>query len=196
MDKIARRTGLTKAGLYAHFDSKEQLLHTLMAEVLCTEAAPASWQWRAGATLEQLVDAYLDRVYELIRLPHVRATFRLLVTETARDPQRMQRWNALIFAPHAQRRQAEMDECVAQGVVADNAFSRHVTLTSSPAVIAMLGCDLLDDAQLDAEWTRIRAAHRCMLLCTLATSDTSDTSDTSAGAPAVPRTAPPAGERA
>ncbi len=167
VEKIARHCGLAKAGVYAHFDSKEQILETLLTEVLFAKSSIAQWRWVEGATLADTVDAYLDKVYQLIRLPQVQETFRLLITESGRQPERMHRWSERIFQPHALRRQQEMDECIARGLMADNAVSRKFSIASAPAVIAMMSYWMLDEQAAAHEVEQLRAAHRAMLLLTL-----------------------------
>ncbi|MEI2418199.1 TetR/AcrR family transcriptional regulator [Orrella sp. JC864] len=167
MDRIAQRTGLTKAGLYAHFKSKEHVLEALLVSNIFDQSSHPHWQWTDGATLEETIDRYLGSVYRFIRDPRVQATFRLLIAESGRAPERIRRWNEAIFRPHAAQRQRELDECVARGLVPDNAVSRKFSLASAPALQALMAWLLLDARQAEQEEAEIRAAHREMLLALL-----------------------------
>ncbi|MDH1265923.1 helix-turn-helix domain containing protein [Pseudomonas sp. GD03944] len=164
VERIARRVGLTKAGLYAHFESKDAIFEALLRETIFSTSTQGQWQWEEGATLEQVVDRFLDRVYAAIGDPQTRAIFRLLITESGRSPERLRNWHACIFLPHAQRRQAEIDECVERGVIPDNAVSRNFSLTTAPALIAMLAYLLVGSELAEQEVAGIRRAHREMLL--------------------------------
>lgn len=164
MDKIAQRTGLTKAGLYAHFESKEQILEALLVSNIFNPSSRPHWQWIEGVTLEETIDQYLDNVYRAIQDPRMQATFRLLITESGRAPERIHRWSKEIFRPYSAQRQRELDECVANGLLPDNALSRKFSLASAPALQAMFSYWLLGAADAEQEVAEIRAAHREMLL--------------------------------
>lgn len=164
VERIAQRVGLTKAGLYAHFPSKDAILEALFVNSMFSPSTQNHWQWVEGASLEETVDRFLDMAYSAVGDPQARAIFRLLITESGRSPERLRRWHEHILLPHSLRRQAELDECVAKGVIADNAVSRHFAMATSPVVIALLTQLLLGDEMAEQEVARIRSAHREMLL--------------------------------
>lgn len=164
MSGLAQRTGLTKAGLYAHYASKEQILEALLLERLFKGSAQPQWQWPEGATLEQTIDDYLARLYGLIRQPQVQATLRLLITESGRAPARIQSWSSEVVGPLMVQRQREFDQAIEQGLVADNLTSRKVSLASAPALQAIMSYWLLAADEAAREVAEIRAAHREMLL--------------------------------
>lgn len=164
MSSLAQRTGLTKAGVYAHYASKEQILEELLISRLFKGSAQPHWVWVEGATLEQTVDDYLEHLYRLIRQPQVQATLRLLITESSRAPERIQRWGSEIFGPLIAERQREFDQAIDRGLVADNRTSRKVSLASAPALQAIMCYWLLAADEAEREVAEIRAAHREMLL--------------------------------
>lgn len=164
MDKIAHRVGLTKAGIYAHFHSKDEIFEALLLSTVFRQPPQPQWEWREGESLESTIDRYLDAVYPSLRDKRVQAVFRLLITESGRDPQRIRRWHDEIFLPYTLQRQRELDLCVAKGLVADNAMSRKFSLASAPALLAMVGQLLTGQEASEQELAEIRAAHREMLL--------------------------------
>lgn len=164
VERIAQHVGLTKAGLYAHFDSKDAIFDALLAGAMFSPSIPQHWQWVEGASLEDTVDHFLDVVYTSIDDPRTRAIFRLLIAESGRSPERFRDWNAQMFLPHAIRRQAEIDECVAKGLIPDNAVSRKFSLTTAPVLMALVALLLADDEMGRQEVAEIRRAHREMLL--------------------------------
>lgn len=172
MDRIAQRTGLTKAGLYAHFKGKEQILETLLVSSLFNQSEPPHWQLTEGMTLEVAVDGYLDRIYRLVCDPHVQATFRLLITESGRSPERLQRWSQEIFQPYSMQRQRAVDECVVHGLMPASTLSRKFSLASAPALLALLTTWFLGADVAEREVLEIRAWHREMLLTMLSREDT------------------------
>jgi AcrR family transcriptional regulator len=164
VEKIAQRVGLTKAGLYAHFKSKDAIFDELLASTMFSPTSPSHWQWSEGASLEETVDRYLDAVYSFVRNPTAQAIFRLLISESSRSPERVRRWHEQILQPHALRRQGEMDECVSKGVLPDNDFSRKFSLASAPALLALVTHLLVGGQGAEDEIARIREGHRVMLL--------------------------------
>lgn len=167
MDKIARRVGITKAGVYAHFKSKDDIFEALLLSNIFRKTAQPHWQWREGASLEETVDDYLDHVYLHLKDPQVQATFRLLISESGRAPERTRRWHDDIFAPYALQRQAEISACVNKGLLPDNTFTRKFSLFSSPALLAMIGQLLTRGNAAKQELAEIKQAHREMLLILL-----------------------------
>ena len=164
VERIAQRVGLTKAGLYAHFDSKDAILDALMADTIFSVSTADHWQWVEGATLAQTVDRFLDSAYGAVADPRFRAIFRLLITESGRSPERLRDWHARILLPHAARRQAELDTCVRNGVIPDNAVSRKFYLATAPVLIALLTQILFESDLARQDVEEIRSAHREMLL--------------------------------
>lgn len=168
VERISRRVGLTKAGLYAHFSSKSEMLEALFATTMFSPATQNHWPWAEGVSLEDMVDRFLATAYAAIDEPHTRAIFRLLLSESARSPELFRDWYGRMVRPHTVRRQAELDECIAGGVIADNAVSRKFPLVSAPVLIALLAQLMLSDEVAEQEVAEIRSAHREMLLILLA----------------------------
>lgn len=164
VERIAQRVGLTKAGLYAHFDSKDAMLEALLVSTIFSPSTQSHWQWTEGVSLEEIIDRFLDMAYAAIGDARTRAIFRLLITESGRSPERLLKWHEYIFLPHAMRRQAELDECVAKGVIPDNTVSRKFSLATAPVLLALFAQLLIGEDLAEQEVAEIRHAHREMLL--------------------------------
>lgn len=171
MERIAQRTGITKAGIYAHFKSKENVFEALLVSNIFEQPMRGYWRWQEDASLEETVDRYLDAVYQRILEPRVQATFRLLVAESGRVPERIRRWRTEIFQPYAMRRQRELDTCIARGLLPDNVFSRKFSIVSAPAVMGLLSQLFAGAEGGEAELMEIRDVHREMLLTLLSAKD-------------------------
>ncbi|HEY9025875.1 MAG TPA: helix-turn-helix domain-containing protein [Burkholderiaceae bacterium] len=98
MDDIARRCGLSKGGLYAHFASKDEVFEALIARAL---AAPelALPPLPAPLDLAQWVDWLLEQVHQRFADPQLRATLRLLVAEGERVSDLVAQWHAQVVQP-------------------------------------------------------------------------------------------------
>lgn len=171
VERISQRVGLTKAGLYAHFVSKDAILDALLVDTIFSPSNQNHWQWVDGATVEETIDQFLQTAYAAIAEPRSRAIFRLLITESGRSPERLRNWHEHILLPHALRRQEELDKCVAKGVIPNNAVSRKFYLASAPVVVALLTYLLLGEELAEQEVAEIRSAHREMLLLLFARGD-------------------------
>lgn len=167
MERIAQRVGITKAGLYAHFEGKDAVFEALLISNIFGQTDQPHWHWAEGRTLEDVVDGFLDGAYRMAREPKVQATFRLLITESGRTPARTRRWHREIFQPYTEQRQSEMDDCVARGALPDCAATRRYSVLSSPALLAMMSYLILGIDDAEHEVAEIRAAHREMLLTLL-----------------------------
>ena len=85
VEAIAARAGLSKAGIYAHYKSKEDIFEDLLMTVLVPSERGEISLDRDNA-LESIVESYLDGVYLALEQPKTLATFRLLVLESRRIP--------------------------------------------------------------------------------------------------------------
>ncbi|MBV8616502.1 MAG: TetR/AcrR family transcriptional regulator [Acetobacteraceae bacterium] len=87
MDAIARSAGVSKATLYAHFGSKDQLFATII-----TEACHAMFDWPGamsadGADLRTALIALGQRVLRFFLEDGTLALYRVVVAESARFPE-------------------------------------------------------------------------------------------------------------
>ncbi len=69
MERLAECAGLSKAGIYAHFKSKEEIFHALLERTTKQICDFQGWLPDEDLTLPELVDVYLDRLYATLELP-------------------------------------------------------------------------------------------------------------------------------
>lgn len=173
MDDIAAGCGLSKGGLYAHFDSKEQVFEALLASALQpVQPAPPP----AGAGNEEaLADWLLDGLHGCMEDPRRRDVFKLLVAEADRVPTMVMRWRQEVVQPYLDALQEVMRHRLASGTgQADPAgvqagialLGQEPWLALSPAIHGLLMHSILP-VQARQPASRIRAAHRALLLLLL-----------------------------
>ena len=100
MDDIARRCGLSKGGLYAHFAGKEEVFEALLTRSL---APPDFGQMPVPGTgngIRPLAQWVVDKLYDSLGRPGAVATLRLLVAESARVPHLVALWKRNVVQPH------------------------------------------------------------------------------------------------
>lgn len=184
---IAARAGLTKTGVYAHYDSKDAIFEALLQRVLQRSQGESSLCWmgemgemeegagegaRAGhatgprgaaaLTLEARVDAFLDTTYRQAQDPATQKVFRLLLTESARVPEGVQRWLASVLSSQAQA-QAQVQTAVQHGVLRASPLTEAFTLAQAPLVMWMLSQALAPN-ESHLPLSQVRRMHRFMLL--------------------------------
>ena len=164
MDDIARRCGLSKGGLYAHFVGKEEIFEALVARALVAPA-PNPPSQAPPLSAEQLVDWLLEQVYARFGQPALRATLRLLVAEGERVPGLVAEWHARVIQPYLDA----LGRLLAQGRdgARPSLLAREPWLALAPAVHGLL-MQLLLPAGLALPPERVRQAHRDLLLGLLA----------------------------
>ena len=167
VDNIARRVGLKKAGLYAHFKSKSAIFDELLATTIFSSDSPQHWQWVEGSSLEETVDRYLDALYTSLSDSRTQAIFRLLISESGRSPDKVRQWHAQMLLPHALRRQSELDEVVTKSSLPESALTRNFALASAPALLALVTLLLVGEEVGAESIAEIRCGHREMLLALL-----------------------------
>ena len=85
MDSVASGAGVSKATIYAHFDSKEELFSAMMQR-RC-DASFAFTAPEAGKDATQTLTAIGERLLALLIAPESLALFRVVVAESARVPE-------------------------------------------------------------------------------------------------------------
>ncbi|MBT9371299.1 TetR/AcrR family transcriptional regulator [Rhizobium sp. CSW-27] len=113
MDMIAQQAGVSKATVYAHFDSKEALLYGLVAEEFEVDGPPPLWDRDTPVTDIESALRAIARKFTAVFLSDKKLAFhRLIVTNASRFPE-----IAEIFMNGGPRRnQAEMRAFLEQGI--------------------------------------------------------------------------------
>jgi AcrR family transcriptional regulator len=162
-ERIAQRAGLSQAGLYAHFRSKDAILETLFNELLRPE-----WpQWLVAEVPfdEAMVDRLIDYWYARASDPALLAILRLLVAEGNRHPDILERWRQNVMQPFFRMEQCMIDTLAAQGRIRRNALTEHFQLATAPIAHVML-LSLIQGGTAGGfadDIARMRESHRRML---------------------------------
>lgn len=101
LDDIGRRCGLSKGGLYTHFQGKDEIFEALLVRSL----APPEWQQEPAPALAAGTRAFaqwvVDRLYAgLLARPATVATLRLLVAESGRVRHLVELWDRNVVQPN------------------------------------------------------------------------------------------------
>lgn len=100
MDDIARRSGLSKGGLYAHFASKDEVFEALLTRSLRLPDLGDPPPLQAGTTAREVAQWLVERLHASLSHPDTLATFRLLMAEGERVPHLIDAWHRQLIEPH------------------------------------------------------------------------------------------------
>lgn len=171
MERLAECAGLSKAGIYAHFKSKEEVFHALLERATQQVMDIQGWLPDEDLPLPDLVDAYLDRLYTTFRSPGTVAIYRLMLTESARVPDLVQRWHDEIVFRLRERAQAIIQRYIDRGSVRVSVLTEDFfPLALSPALL-WLHSSMLSIDSPTLSLARLRDAHRQLLLEVLQPTD-------------------------
>lgn len=143
MEDIARGAGLSKGGLYAHFNSKEAIFKALLDRTWLQIDWQAMPQLATGASTRDMVQWIVDQLHEVVLSPPSVALVRLLIPERERVPKRVNAWREELLRLRGQ----ELVKIIGQNLSckADNVLVRHSWLLLSPVVHALLWRVVFDD---------------------------------------------------
>lgn len=161
IEDIARRAGLSKAGVYAHYASKDAIFEALFNRLLSSPAAEPSGELRDQADLEAAVERFLDRVYARLGDPALAAIFRLLISEGSRMPEFMRAWRSGVLWPHLHAHEPLLARLQAGRI------GESIELAYSPMLHALMRHLVFGDGLDETATAPIRRAHRRLLLALL-----------------------------
>ena len=137
MDDIAARCGLSKGGLYAHFQSKDGIFEALLARSL----APPQWNELPPPPPSEGPRAFAQWVVQCLHAglaqPAAVATLRLLVAESARVPHLVAAWEQGVVQPRMARL-GEMLLIRSGGRLTGSVLVREPWLLVAPVAHALL----------------------------------------------------------
>ena len=159
--KIADRAGMSKANLYVHFKSKDEIFETLLKDVL--EPSKAAWQLpQPGQRIEDMIDTFIDDRYRELT-PQMLSIMRLLISESHRVPELIQRWHAATMLPAHDEQQRLVDQYVASGRMEKTPLTDNFSFAMVPLLYAVV-CRLIFPADLaQAECDKTKETHRQIL---------------------------------
>ncbi|OZI43585.1 TetR family transcriptional regulator [Bordetella genomosp. 5] len=163
MDDIARRAGLSKGGLYAHFRSKERVFEALLERGLAPLPLDVAALVDFAPDLRTLIERFLAQVYEWIGQPDRIRVLRLLLTESQRVPELVQRWREEAVAQHLRAVTDMLRRARERGLCGDTVLIEQPWLALSPLVHGIV-LTLTEPPGSTAGWIERRDAH-VRLLC-------------------------------
>lgn len=160
MDDVARRCGLSKGGLYAHFRSKDALFEAILTRSLAPPDL-AQIDLTGPLTVRQIAVWIVDRLHESLAHPRTTTTMRLLIAEGSRVPQLVKLWRSNVVEPHL----AQLGEVLRKSTPAGGAHSivvREPWLVAAPALYVIVSQVIAGESE-DIDQQRFRKAHVRML---------------------------------
>lgn len=158
---IARRVGISKANVYAHFSSKDQIFETLLQALSSVGKSQGNWsKVQEARDVEEFVDNLIDVTYEGLT-PEALAIMRLLIAEGHRIPGVLAKWHESNLQARAGR-QSDINEQVAAGRMKANPLTEHFEFAMTPLVYAAVAKLIFGDAATE-EVERIKDTHRKLL---------------------------------
>ena len=162
MDDIARRSGLSKGGLYAHFDSKEAIFKALLDRAL----RPVGWEPMPPATAaggtRMVAQWMVERLHEAVLGPDSVAILRLLIPERERVPRQVDEWRQNMTLVRTHHMAALIGDALRACGKQDSVLARHPWLAISPVIHVMLWQAILGEGNSpDPDY---REAHVAMLM--------------------------------
>lgn len=162
MERIAARAGLSKAGIYAHFDNKEEIFEALMERCLIPESFGQDCLPEGDVDLATFVDTYLDHMYAPAENPAFLKALRLLMTEIERAPDLVTRWREGTVAALQDRHQAFIEAYVAKGLARASVLTENFMPLAVAPLFTWVIAELVRCPRLSLAQTR--AANRELLL--------------------------------
>ncbi len=134
IDEIAQRAGLSKGGLYAHFDSKEAIFHALLQRSMQLPTLDVDAVLAGADTARELAQRLLRPMYDAVQEPSLMALTRILLTEGHRLPPQVQDWRRHVHATLNALLTQVLQRGVAQGLLRPTVLTTVPGLVLSPLV--------------------------------------------------------------
>lgn len=161
ISRIAQRVGISKANVYVHFSSKNEIFETLLASLSSVGRAQGSWsQIQDARDVPGLIDHLIDVTYASIT-PEALAILRMIISEGHRVPGILAKWHESILRNRA-KRQAIIDEQVAAGHLKRGPLTEHFRFAMTPFVYAAVAMMVFGDAA-NEEVEQMKDTHRKLL---------------------------------
>lgn len=164
MDDIAQRAGLSKGGLYAHYDSKDAIFEALLNRMLRRTDWSEMPRLAAGASTREVAQWVVERLHAALLNPTTVANLRLLVAESERVPHLMRLWESNVVQPHMEMIEGVLRANAALGGQRRGVLLAHPWLALSPAMHMLLWHTIFGSGLLP--YADAREAH-IDLLCEL-----------------------------
>jgi len=162
MDDIALRSGLSKGGLYAHFESKDAVFEALMRRSLLapefSEFPGIQQEMKAHAVAEWLV----DELHASLLQEKTIAMFRLLIAESERIPHVIEQWYREVVQAYMDKLQTILHNVTERLGCSGNVIANEPWLVFAPVMHAMVMQMLLKSTGICSA-IDYRASHTALL---------------------------------
>ncbi|MDO8827745.1 TetR/AcrR family transcriptional regulator [Methylophaga sp.] len=163
MERLAECAGLSKAGIYAHFNSKEEIFHAMLERTTKQICDFQGWLPDEVLTLPELVEVYLDRLYATFSSPATMSIYRLLLAESSRTPDLVRSWHEEVACGLRERAQLIIQRYIELGVIRPSVLTEHFfPLALAPALL-WLNSLMISSGTPSISLTQTRDAHRQLL---------------------------------
>lgn len=162
MDEIARRAGLSKGGLYAHFGSKEAVFEALLRRSLTPPSLDGMPEPDARVPSREFAAWLVERLYSQFTEPSGLRMLWLMIAERERVGHLLEFWDRQVLGPYEALLQRALAARVAAGAT-PSVLSRAPWLALSP-LVHMATRELLLGEPDAAEIERWRRAHEDLLV--------------------------------
>lgn len=165
MDDIARRCGLSKGGLYAHFDGKEAILKALLDRAM----HPVDWSdmpnMAPGTGPRAVAEWLVDRLHEALLAPDSVAILRILIPERERVPARVDEWRQSLTRLRTEQVAQLIRSCLSVCNKPHSVLAHHPWLALSPVIHVLLWQTIFGDGTSpDPGYREAHVAMLCELL--------------------------------
>lgn len=158
--KIAERAGISKANVYVHFASKDDMFETLLEQLM--SRSERNWSQLQNLTsADDLIERLIDFAYSGLTDDTV-AIARLLITEGHRVPHLLAKWEAKNMHGRMDR-QALIDGYVADGIVKSSPLTDHFSLVMAPVVYSAVAQMVMGKDKAQQEIQAVKDSHRKLL---------------------------------
>jgi AcrR family transcriptional regulator len=158
---IARRVGISKANVYAHFSSKDQIFETLLHSLSSVGKSQGNWaKIQEARDVAEFIDNLIDVTYEALT-PEALTIIRLLISEGHRIPGVLAKWHEANLQARAER-QETINAQVAAGRMKANPLTENFEFAMTPLLYAAVAKLIFGDAATE-EVERIKDTHRKLL---------------------------------
>lgn len=138
VDDIARRAGLSKGGLYAHFESKDDVFGALLDRVLVDPVLDLQAMLEHTQSASGWLPELVDGLYAAMQDARTMATLRLVLVEGHRVPDKVAAWRRDALDALLDRIGTLLRHAVGQGKCKDSVAARHPWLILAPLGYATL----------------------------------------------------------
>lgn len=161
ISRIAQRVGISKANVYVHFSSKDEIFETLLRSLSSVGKAQGNWsRIETAQDVPGFIDNLIDATYASLT-PEALAVLRLMIAEGHRIPGILAKWQEANLRDRSER-QATIDEQVAAGRMRHGPLAEHFHFAMTPFVYAAVARLVFGEAAAE-DVERMKETHRKLL---------------------------------